>query len=97
MMQQSIDRTLRALIAGAIIMANLFFGDDSVAAQSGHQHQDGRTNRAERSAQGGKLLPAQGASVKILPRQKTRFFKKTKFPSSLNSLKESGVIMCMPM
>jgi hypothetical protein len=86
-MQQSIDRTLRALIAGAIIMVNPFFGDDSVAAQSGHQHQDGRTNRSDRASQGGKLLPAEGASVKILSPTKDQIFQKDQIPLKFKLVK----------
>jgi hypothetical protein len=86
-MQQSIDRTVRALIAGAIIMANAFFGDDSVAAQSDHQHQDGRTNRSDRASQGGKLLPAEGASVKILSPTKDQIFQKDQIPLKFKLVK----------
>ena len=86
-MQQSIYRTGKALIAGAMIMANLFFSDELVKAQSVHQHQDGRTNRAERSAQGGKLLPAQGASVKILSPTKDQIFRKDQVPLEFKLVK----------
>jgi hypothetical protein len=86
-MQHSTDRTLRALIAGAIIVANVFFGDDSVAAQSGHQHQDGRTNRSDRASQGGKLLPADGASVKILSPTKDQIFRKDQIPLEFKLVK----------
>jgi hypothetical protein len=86
-MQQSIDRTLRAVIAGAIIMANLFFGDDSVAAQSGHQHQDGPPNRSDKSTQIGKLLPADGASVKILSPTKDQIFHKDQIPLKFKLVK----------
>jgi hypothetical protein len=86
-MRQSIDRTLRALVAGAIIMTNLFFCDDSIPAQSNHQHQDGRTNRSDRASQGGKLLPADGASVKILSPTKDQIFRKDQIPLEFKLVK----------
>jgi hypothetical protein len=85
-MQQLIDRTLKAVIAGAIIMANSFFGD-SVAAQSGYQHHDARTTRSDRASQGGKLLPADGASVKILSPTKDQIFRKDQIPLEFKLVK----------
>ncbi|HEX6173236.1 MAG TPA: hypothetical protein VF089_04420 [Candidatus Binatia bacterium] len=86
-MQQSSYRILRVLIVGAMVMGNLFFADESLAAQSVHQHQDGRTNRSERSAQAGKLLPAQGASVKILSPTKDQIFPKDQIPLEFRIVK----------
>ena len=86
-MPQSICRTFRTLIAGAIIMANLFFHDEVVAAQSVHQHQDGPTQRSDKSTQGGKLLPADGASVKILSPTKDQIFHKDQIPLEFKLVK----------
>jgi hypothetical protein len=86
-MQQLIYNTLRALVAGAMIVANLYFGDEVVAAQSGHQHKDGRTNRSDRSAQGGKLSPAEGASVKILSPTNDQIFQKDQIPIEFKLVK----------
>jgi hypothetical protein len=86
-MQQSIYPTLRALIAGAVVMASLFLGDNLVAAQSGHQHQEERTNRSDRGSQGGKLLPADGASVKILSPTKDQIFRKDQIPLEFKLVK----------
>jgi len=86
-MRRSIYPILTALIAGAISMANPYFGDDSVAAQSGHQHQDGRTTGSDRSAQAGNLLPADGASVKILSPTKDQIFQKDQIPLEFKLVK----------
>ena len=86
-MEQSIYRSLRALIAGAMIMANFCFGDELVAAQSGHQHQDRRTNHPEKNSQSGKLLPADGASVKILSPIKDQIFPKDQIPLEFKLVK----------
>lgn len=80
-MQQSNYRMLRVLIAGAMVMGNSFFADESLAAQSVHQHQDGRTNNSDRAGQPGKLLPADGASVRILSPTKDQIFQKGSNPS----------------
>jgi hypothetical protein len=85
-MQQASYHTLRALIAGAI-MTSLFWGDELVAAQSGHQHQDGSTNRSAKSTQVGKLLPADGASVKILSPTKDQIFQKDQIPLKFKLVK----------
>ena len=86
-MQQSTYHTLRALIAGAIVMASLFFGDESVVAQSAHQHQHGPTTRSDKTTQGGKLLPADGASVKILLPTKDQIFQKDQVPLEFSLVK----------
>src|SRR5918994_383626 len=86
-MQQLIYHRLRALITGAVVMASLFLGDELVAAQSGHQHQDERTNRSDRASQGGKLLPADGASVKILSPTKDQIFRKDQIPLEFKLVK----------
>lgn len=86
-MQQSTYHTLRALIAGAIVMASLFFGDESVAAQSVYQHQHGPTTRSDKTTQGGKLLPADGASVKILLPTKDQIFQKDQIPLEFSLVK----------
>jgi hypothetical protein len=86
-MEQLIYRSLRALIAGVIIMANIFFGDDLVAAQSGHQHQDRHTNLPEKNSQSGKLLPADGASVKILSPTIDQIFRKDQIPLEFKLVK----------
>jgi hypothetical protein len=86
-MQQSSYGTLRTLIAGAMIMANLFFSDELVAAQSVHQHQDNRTNRSDRASKSGKLLPADGASVKILSPTKDQVFQKDRIPLEFKLVK----------
>jgi hypothetical protein len=84
-MQQSIDRTLRAVIAG-MVMANLYFHGDSVAAQSGHQHQDRRTSPGT-ITESGKLLPADGASVRILSPTKDQIFQKDQIPLEFKLVK----------
>jgi hypothetical protein len=86
-MQQSVYRTLRALIAGAMVMANLFFNDESVAAQLGHQHQDRHTNLPETNSPSGKLLPADGANVKILSPTKDQIFRKDQIPLEFKLVK----------
>ena len=86
-MQQLTYHTLRALIAGAMIMASLFFWDESVAAQSVHQHQHGPITRSEKTTQGGKLLPADGASVKILSPTKDQIFQKDQIPLEFSLVK----------
>ena len=79
-MQQSIYPTLRALIASAMIMANLFLGGESIAAQSEHHHQDLHTNPPEKTSGGAKLLPADGASVKILSPASDQIFQNDRIP-----------------
>jgi hypothetical protein len=86
-MQQSSYDTLRALILGALIMANLFFNDELVAAQSGHQHQGRHTNLPEKNSQAGKLLPAGGASVQILSPTKDQIFQKDQIPLEFKLVK----------
>ena len=86
-MQQSSYRILRVLIVGAMVMGNLFFADESLAAQSVHQHQDGRTNNSDRANRGGKLLPADGASVKILSPTKDQIFPKDQIPLEFRIVK----------
>jgi hypothetical protein len=86
-MQQSSYGTLRALILGALIIANLFFSHGFVAAQSGHQHQDRHTNLPEKNSQIGKLLPADGASVKILSPTKDQIFQKDQIPLQFKLVK----------
>jgi hypothetical protein len=79
-MQQSIYATLRALIVGAMIIPNLFLGGESIAAQSGHQHQDLHTNSSKKNSGGAKLLPADGASVKILSPASDQLFQNDRIP-----------------
>ena len=86
-MQQSGYRTLRVLIAGAMVMGNLFFVDESLAGQSVHQHQDGRINNSDRVSLAGKLLPADGASVKILSPTKDQIFQKDQIPLEFRIVK----------
>jgi hypothetical protein len=86
-MQQSSYRTLRMLIAGAMVMGNLFFVDESLAGQSVHQHQDGRINNSDRVSLAGKLLPADGASVKILSPTKDQIFQKDQIPLEFRIVK----------
>jgi hypothetical protein len=86
-MQQSIYHTLRALIAGAMVMASFFLGDELVAAQSVHQHQDGPTTRSDKRTQAGKLLPADGASIKILSPTKDQIFQKDQIPLEFKLVK----------
>lgn len=86
-MQQSSYRTLRVLIAGAMVIGNLFFVEESLAAQSVHQHQDGRTNNSDRVSPAGKLLPADGASVKILSPTKDQIFQRDRIPLEFRIVK----------
>jgi hypothetical protein len=79
-MQQSIYPTLRALIASAMIMTNLFLGGESIAAQSEHHHQDLHTTLPEKTSGGAKLLPADGASVKILSPASDQIFQNDRIP-----------------
>lgn len=81
---------IRVLIVGAMVMGNLFFADESLAAQSVHQHQDGRTNNSDRANRGGKLLPADGASVKILSPTKDQIFPKDQIPLEFRIVKGKG-------
>ena len=85
-MQQSSYGTLRALIVGAM-MTSLFWGDELVAAQSGHHHQDRHTSRPEKITESGKLLPADGASVKILLPTKDQIFQKDQIPLQFKLVK----------
>jgi hypothetical protein len=85
-MHQASYHALRALIAGAM-MTSLFWGYELIAAQSGHQHQDGPPNRSDKSSHGGKLLPADGASVKILAPTKDQIFQKDQIPLKFKLVK----------
>jgi hypothetical protein len=85
-MQQASYHALRALIAGVMI-TSLLWGYELVAAQSGHQHQDGPPNRSDKSTQIGKLLPAYGASVKILSPTKDQIFHKDEIPLKFKLVK----------
>jgi hypothetical protein len=87
MMQPLSYRTLRLLIAGAMVMGNLFFVDESLAGQSVHQHQEGRINNSDRVSLAGKLLPADGASVKILSPTKDQIFQKDQIPLEFRIVK----------
>ena len=86
-MQPLSYRTLRLLIAGAMVMGNLFFVDESLAGQSVHQHQEGRINNSDRVSLAGKLLPADGASVKILSPTKDQIFQKDQIPLEFRIVK----------
>jgi hypothetical protein len=87
LMQQSSYGRLRALILGALIIANLFLSDELVAAQSGHQHQDRHTKHSEKNSQVAKLLPADGASVKILLPTRDQIFQKDQVPLEFKLVK----------
>ena len=79
-MQQSIYPRLRARIVGATIVANLVLGGESMAVQSGHQHQDLPTSPPKKTSEGAKLLPADGASVKILSPASDQIFQNDRIP-----------------
>ena len=78
---------LRVLIAGTMVMGNLFFADQSLAARSVHQHQEARTNNSDRAGRTGKLLPADGASVKILSPTKHQIFQRDQIPIEFRIVK----------
>jgi len=50
-MQQSIYPRLKARIVGATIVANLVLGGESMAVQSGHQHQDLPTSSSKKTSE----------------------------------------------
>jgi hypothetical protein len=77
---------LRALLVGAMLSTSFFWGKDLLAAQSDHQHQD-RTMRSDKVGQSGKLLPADGASVKILSPTKDQIFRKDQIPLEFKLVK----------
>ena len=71
---------IKALLVAAIMGASLFWGEELVAAQSDHQHQDRPTIHSDKIGQSGKLLPADGASVKILSPKKEQIFQSDRIP-----------------
>jgi hypothetical protein len=87
LMQPSSYGRLRTLILGALIIANLFLSYELVAAQSGHQHQDRHTKHPEKNSQVAKLLPADGASVKILSPTRDQIFEKDQIPLEFKLVK----------
>ena len=77
---------LKALLVGAMMSTSFFSGEDLLAAQSDHQHQD-RTMRSDTVGQSGKLLPAEGASVKILSPKKEQIFQSDRIPLQFRLVK----------
>ena len=67
-------------MVGVTIMANLLLGSESIAVQSGHQHQDLHTNPPKKTSEGAKLLPAVGATVKILSPATDQIFQNDRIP-----------------
>jgi hypothetical protein len=77
---------LKALLVGAMMSTSFFWGEDLLVAQSDHQHQD-RTMRSDKTAQSGQLLPAEGASVKILSPKKEQIFQSDRIPLQFRLVK----------
>lgn len=77
---------LKALLVGAMMSTSVFRGEDLLAAQSDHQHQD-RTMRSDKVGQSGKLLPAEGASVIILSPKKEQIFQSDRIPLQFRLVK----------
>jgi hypothetical protein len=69
-----------------MMSTSLFWGEDLLAGQSSHQHQD-RTMRSDKVDQSGKLLPAEGASVKILSPKKEQIFQSDRIPLEFRIVK----------
>jgi hypothetical protein len=78
---------LAAPLLGAMIMTNPSWHDGLFAAESAHQHQRGQTKHSGKLSNGGKLLPADGATVKILSPKKEQIFRSDRIPLEFNLVK----------
>ena len=78
---------LAAPLVGAMFMASPSGPDGLFAAQSVDRHQHGHTNHSDKVTAGGKLLPADGASVKILSPGKDQIFQSDRIPLQFNLIK----------
>jgi hypothetical protein len=78
---------LAAPLLGAMTMTNPSWHDGLFAAESAHQHKHGHTKHSDKVTDGGKLLPADGAMVKILSPRKEQIFKSDRIPLQFNLIK----------
>ena len=79
--------TLPALLAGAMTVTDLPWREGLFAAQSGHQHKHGQTNHSDQAPANAKLLPADGASVRILSPRKEQIFQNDQIPLQFKLVK----------
>jgi hypothetical protein len=68
-------------------MTNPSWHDGFLAAESAHRHKQGHTKHSDKVTDGGKLLPADGAMVKILSPRKEQIFKSDRIPLQFNLIK----------
>jgi hypothetical protein len=78
---------LATLLVGAMTITDLSWREGLFAAQSGQQHKHGHTNPSDKVTDSGKLLPADGASVKILSPRKEQIFQSDRIPLKFNLVK----------
>jgi hypothetical protein len=76
-----------APLLGAMIMTNPSWHEGLFAAESAHRHQHGNTKESDKVSGSGKLLPADGAMVKILSPKKEQIFKNDRIPLQFNLIK----------
>jgi hypothetical protein len=76
-----------AILAGAITLSNLSGHNPLFAAQSAHQDKHGHTKHSAQENNGGKLLPADGATVKILSPKKEQIFRSDRIPLEFSLVK----------
>jgi hypothetical protein len=75
-----------APLLGAMIMTNPSLHEGLFAAESAHRHQHGNTKESDKVTGSGKLLPADGATVKILSPKKEQIFKSDRIPLQTGTL-----------
>ena len=80
-------RILAAPLLGAMIMTHPSWHEGLFAAESAHRHQHGHTKPSDKVTSSGKLLPAEGAAVKILSPKKEQIFKSDRIPLQFTLIK----------
>ena len=77
---------LAAPLVGAMMIDSLSW-QEGLFAQAAQQHKHGHTNPSDKVTASGKLLPADGASVKILSPRKEQIFQSDRIPLQFNLVK----------
>lgn len=75
------------ILLGAMTTTNPSWHDGLFAADSAYQHKHGHTKDSDKVTGSGKLLPADGATVKILSPKKEQIFKSDRIPLQFNLIK----------
>ena len=76
-----------AILVGAMTLLILCGHNGVFAAQSAHQDKHGHTKHSDRVKDSSKLLPADGAAVKILSPKKEQIFSSDRIPLEFSLVK----------